>query len=245
MNQEKIGAFIAKCRKQKKLTQVELADILSVSDKSVSKWENGRCMPDLSLFPKLCETLGITINDLMSGEKVDEKKYLNNLEENIVNMVVSIEEKKNKTRKIFLTSSIIVIFSILSCYLFYHHYEEPVKYDERVIKCNIENNELYFQVLGLSILNNYHTTRKIEDKTIFFFHSTLSLENKRASHWEYSNTMARLLNNEEIYGHDERIEISGNVEAYYTNSSINKIKKSTEEELKEIMRNSYLMCRSN
>ena len=69
MNQEKIGKFISERRKAKKLTQSELGSILGVSDKSVSKWENGKCMPDLSLFPELCKALGITINDLMSGEK--------------------------------------------------------------------------------------------------------------------------------------------------------------------------------
>ena len=82
MNQEKIGKFIAKCRKEKDLTQVALANKLGCSDKSVSKWENGICMPELSLFNQLCEILDITVNDLMSGEKVDNKDYINVLEEN-------------------------------------------------------------------------------------------------------------------------------------------------------------------
>ena len=68
MNQEKIGKFIAKCRKEKKMTQLELADKLGVSDKSVGNWENARCMPDLSLFKPLCDELGISINELISGE---------------------------------------------------------------------------------------------------------------------------------------------------------------------------------
>ena len=69
MNQEKIGKFILKCRKDKKMTQQELAEKLGVTDKSIGNWENGRNMPDLSLFKPLCEELGISINDLMSGEK--------------------------------------------------------------------------------------------------------------------------------------------------------------------------------
>lgn len=63
MNQEKIGKFICERRKIKKMTQAELGEKLGVSDKSVSKWENGKCMPDLSLFPELCKILDITIND--------------------------------------------------------------------------------------------------------------------------------------------------------------------------------------
>lgn len=70
MNQEKIGNFISECRKKKKLTQSELAERLGVTDKSVSNWENGRNMPDLSLFKPLCEELDISINDLISGERV-------------------------------------------------------------------------------------------------------------------------------------------------------------------------------
>ena len=74
MDQEKIGKFIAECRKDKKLTQSELAEKLGVTDKSISNWENGRNMPDLSLFKSLCESLDISINDLISGEKVSSDK---------------------------------------------------------------------------------------------------------------------------------------------------------------------------
>ena len=61
MDQEKIGKLIAKCRKDKKMTQQELADQLGVTDKSVSKWENGKCLPNVSLYKELCDILGITL----------------------------------------------------------------------------------------------------------------------------------------------------------------------------------------
>jgi YrbI family 3-deoxy-D-manno-octulosonate 8-phosphate phosphatase len=67
MNQEKIGKFIAKCRKDKKMTQSELAEKLGVTDKSIGNWENGRNMPDLALFKPLCDELGIT--NLFQGVK--------------------------------------------------------------------------------------------------------------------------------------------------------------------------------
>ena len=70
MNQEKIGKFISECRKEKQLTQEQLAVQLGVTSKSISKWENGNCLPDASKYKSLCEILGITVNDLFSGERL-------------------------------------------------------------------------------------------------------------------------------------------------------------------------------
>lgn len=81
MNQEKIGNFILELRKEKNITQQELADKIGVTDKAISKWENGRGMPDLSLMKPLCKELGITINELISGERIDKKEYQEKLEE--------------------------------------------------------------------------------------------------------------------------------------------------------------------
>ena len=76
MNQEKIGKFIASCRKEKKLTQNALAEKLGVSNRAISNWENGKNMPDLSLFNDLCKELGITVNELLSGEKLTKEKNI-------------------------------------------------------------------------------------------------------------------------------------------------------------------------
>lgn len=70
MNQEKIGKFIAECRKEKKITQEQLAEQLGVTSKSISKWETGHCLPDASKYKLLCEILGITVNELFSGERL-------------------------------------------------------------------------------------------------------------------------------------------------------------------------------
>ena len=110
MNQEKIGKFIAKCRKDKKLTQSDLAEKLGVSDKSIGNWENGRNMPDLSLFKPLCDTLGITINDLLSGEKISKDKYQERLEENIVNTIDYSTKRINKYSNIM--GLLLVIFGL-------------------------------------------------------------------------------------------------------------------------------------
>ena len=111
MNQEKIGKFIAECRKKKNMTQQELAEKLGVSDRTVGNWENGRNMPDLSLFKPLCDELNITLNDLMSGEKVKEKEYQEKLEENMIN-TIDYTNKKIKNRNNFI-GLILVIFGIL------------------------------------------------------------------------------------------------------------------------------------
>lgn len=111
MNQEKIGKFIANCRKQKNMTQQELAEKLGVSDRTIGNWENGRNMPDLSLFKPLCNELNISLNDLMSGEKVKEKEYQDKLEENIINTINYTNKKiENKNNYIGL---ILIIFGIL------------------------------------------------------------------------------------------------------------------------------------
>lgn len=104
MDQEKIGKFILENRKLKKLTQSELAEKLGVSDRTISNWENGKNMPDLSLFKPLCNILGITINELMSGERIDSKEYNNKLEENFINTIDYIDKKNIKydDRKCFV-----------------------------------------------------------------------------------------------------------------------------------------------
>ena len=83
MNQEKIGKFIAQLRKEKNMTQNELANRLGITDRAISKWENGRGMPDLSLLKPLSDELGVSINELLSGERVEKERYLDKLEENM------------------------------------------------------------------------------------------------------------------------------------------------------------------
>ena len=87
MDQIKIGKFISIKRKEKNLTQQELAEKLNITDRAISKWENGFCLPDVGTMPKLCEILGITINDLFSGEIVDMRDNEKKWEENLLDMV--------------------------------------------------------------------------------------------------------------------------------------------------------------
>ena len=96
MDQIKIGKFIASLRKEKGLTQMMLADRLGISDKTVSKWERGAGLPDVSLMLPLCETLEISVNELLTGEKLTDADYKKKAEVTIMNLVQ--ENKENKKR---------------------------------------------------------------------------------------------------------------------------------------------------
>lgn len=95
MDQEKIGKFIASCRKDAGLTQASLAERLGITDRAVSKWENGKSMPDVSIMQDLCTELGINVNELLSGERLDMDKYKDMAEENLLQLQKE-EELNNK-----------------------------------------------------------------------------------------------------------------------------------------------------
>jgi len=99
MDQEKIGKFIMNLRKEKNLTQRELALKLGVTDRAISKWENGRGMPDLSLLQPLCDILGITVNELFNGEIITEKR-IENYEKTVINTIDYSKNIVNKTKKL-------------------------------------------------------------------------------------------------------------------------------------------------
>ena len=96
MNQIKIGRFIAECRKKTNLTQMQLAEKLGITDKAVSKWERGVAMPDTSIMLELCNILGISVNELLSGEKINMENNNQKNEQLLLDMAKELE-KKNKT----------------------------------------------------------------------------------------------------------------------------------------------------
>lgn len=96
MDQIKIGRFIAEERKQKNYTQKALADRLGISDKTISKWERGNGFPEVSLLLPLCDELKITVNELLSGERLQKTDYEKKAEENMVDLVKETQENKKK-----------------------------------------------------------------------------------------------------------------------------------------------------
>ena len=100
MDQIRIGKFIKERRNLKNITQSNLASILGITDRAISKWENGICMPDVGTIPELCKILDITVNDLFSGEIVKMKDYDKKLEENLLDLAKK-EEAQNKKMMIY------------------------------------------------------------------------------------------------------------------------------------------------
>ncbi|MBR5316641.1 MAG: helix-turn-helix transcriptional regulator [Lachnospiraceae bacterium] len=109
MNQIKIGKFIAEERKAKKYTQRELADKLSISDKTISKWERGNGFPEVSLLLPLCNELEVTVNELLSGERLPEVDYKKKAEENMVNLVKEAQESKKKIIMSVMVAVLVII----------------------------------------------------------------------------------------------------------------------------------------
>ena len=244
MNQEKIGRFIAEKRKEKKITQEQLAEKLGVTDRAVSNWENGKNMPDLSIFKLLCNELDISINELMSGEELEDSRYIKTLEENIITMVNDIEIKKKRKVKWLL---IFLIIMLVIGWCFYNFYLIDIKYDSRVIVCNVEDDVLNIYVNGQSVWNTDFVIKQIDNEDIYLVHSTINVYNKRRSNWEYSQSMAKLLDDKVvIFQGFHHLEVNNKkIKVYYTDERINKLKRiDNDDEIKKIINNSYLMCKN-
>ena len=110
MDQVKIGQFIKTMRKEKNFTQREIAERLNISEKTVSKWETGNGLPEVSLMLPLCVLLEISVNELLSGERLDEKRYFEKAEQNIMSLI----EEKAEAKKKLIIAVIIVAITLLS-----------------------------------------------------------------------------------------------------------------------------------
>lgn len=124
MNQIKTGKFIAETRKAQGLTQKQLAGILEISDKTVSKWECGKGLPEVSLMLPLCSALNITVNDLLSGERVSKIEYINKAEENMMNLIKENEENK-KRMALSIICGIITVIAVCSLTVIASYIEMP------------------------------------------------------------------------------------------------------------------------
>ncbi|MBE5886647.1 MAG: helix-turn-helix transcriptional regulator [Lachnospiraceae bacterium] len=110
MNQEKIGKFIASCRKECGYTQASLGEKLGITDRAVSKWETGKSMPDASIMLELCNLLNISVNELLTGEHIAMENYKEKAEENLL----ELQAKKVKARKsLFQTELVFIAIVIL------------------------------------------------------------------------------------------------------------------------------------
>lgn len=121
MNQAEVGKFIAALRKEKKLTQKQLAEILGVNDRSVSRWENGCCMPDLSLLQMISSELGVSISELLNGKHMTDKVNDNELHDAMdVIIALSGKEKQEKAKKVnhYFSAGLICLAIVILYYQF-------------------------------------------------------------------------------------------------------------------------------
>jgi len=158
MDQEKIGKFIVELRKAKKMTQQDLADRLNVTDRAVSHWENGRRIPDVSLFKPICEIFDISVNELISGEKITKDKIIKKSDENIMNTINDSESHKRKSKRIIISLLISILFLIFFIVFSF--------------KRNHPNIDIYnFTVSPADIEKPYVLTKKFmyENRSIYFY----------------------------------------------------------------------------
>ena len=116
MDQTRIGRFIADRRKKASLTQMQLAEKLNITDRAISKWENGKSLPDSSIMLELCDVLGISVNDLLSGEVVTMENYNKEIEKNLLDMIRQKEQadKRLAAAEVFIgITATIVLFALI------------------------------------------------------------------------------------------------------------------------------------
>ena len=188
MNQEKIGNFILELRKEKNMTQQELADKIGVTDKAISKWENGRGMPDLSLMKPLCRELDISINELISGERIDKKDYQEKLEENIMNTIdYSVQEQKKQTKvfKIILGTTVITIALFVSMFFIdvrRMNQNKPVIFStwgyQYTPAINLQEDEIYLAIKNYLVEKGDSDPKHHEEEKTFVSMRVYLLEEK-------------------------------------------------------------------
>lgn len=121
MNQEKIGVFIADMRKKQGMSQKQLAAEVGVTDKSVSKWETGKALPEISKMESLCEILHVNINELLSGEQLSEAAYSDTAEKNMISLIHESEIRANKINIIGLAAMMVLSFVPIAFSILYGH----------------------------------------------------------------------------------------------------------------------------
>ncbi|MBR4670310.1 MAG: helix-turn-helix domain-containing protein [Butyrivibrio sp.] len=117
MNQIDIGKFIADCRKEKGLTQAQLAEKLNITDRAVSKWETGKSMPDSSIMLELSNILGVTVNELLSGERLEMNNYEEKVSENLIELTKKDQNSMSKNVVISIVYTITMAIAMMVCFI--------------------------------------------------------------------------------------------------------------------------------
>ena len=134
----KIGAYIAGKRKALCLTQKQLAEKLGMSDKSVSKWERGVCLPDVSVYSELCEILGISINEFLAGEDIPSENLIRKSEENLIGVTTAGKQKQSRLKAIICVLSVLTVSILITAALTAYHKNRPQNYIAPLARDSIE-----------------------------------------------------------------------------------------------------------
>lgn len=158
MDLVKIGKYIAGKRKALGMTQKQLAEKLNMSDKSVSKWERGVCLPDVSVYMELCEILGISINEFLAGEDIDAENVEKKSEDNIIQVTKDSKKKQKKLKSILaVVTTFAVIMVLVLGTVFVHKVMQPKNYITAVDRTSAEMKtaELLSGTDGAYLFNFY------------------------------------------------------------------------------------------
>ena len=169
MDLVKIGKYIAGKRKALGMTQKQLAEKLNMSDKSVSKWERGVCLPDVSVYMELCEILGISINEFLAGEDIDAENVEKKSEDNIIQVTKDSKKKQKNLKSILaVVTTFAVIMVLVLGAVFVHEVMQPKNYITAVDRTSAEMKtaELLSGADGAYLFNFY---AKEEYKTLTIY----------------------------------------------------------------------------
>ena len=167
MDQMKVGKFIAECRKKNNLTQMQLAEKLNITDRAVSKWENGKAMPDSSIMLDLCKELKISVNELLSGEVLEMNNYNEKAEKNLLEMKRQKEESDKVLLRMEIVIGIIVVvaFLIIMAIAAYAEMEDSVRYI-LIVSAAIPFFAICFVMLRIEQKAGYYECQKCHNKYI-------------------------------------------------------------------------------
>lgn len=193
MNTLDVGKFISELRKEKGLTQKELAEKLRVTDKAVSKWETGRSAPDISLLASLSEILGVTVVEILQGERIEAENLPTVSDEVVVRTIKKDEQKLKRSIFIAVIVLLVLIFSFALSYPAYHFFTSvPMDNEQAILR---QARRQYADVYGEAD-ENMKIVKSVKKGDYFFF--LLQSENK---------TSMRIFQTDEIF--DDRISLTG------------------------------------
>lgn len=167
MDTVKIGKYIAKKRKNLGLTQREIAEQLGMSDKSVSKWERGVCLPDVSVYMELCRIIGISLNEFIAGEDIEQVELQEKSEQNILDVTKDGNYKKRRLKAIIaVLVCICVAVTSLSGYLLWKRFHVETNYIEPFDENSAEMRILKLVDAGPFVLYKFSTDKNISQATV-------------------------------------------------------------------------------